>query len=305
MTLSTLPSLLAALALPLLGGPLLLGIVQRTKAVVAGRRGPPLLQPLLDIVKLLRKGAVLSDVSTGMLVLGPAAFLATAAWAGVLVPLGAAPAPLAFAGDVFLFAGVLATGRFLLAAAAMDVGSSFEAMGASRDLGFSALAEPVLLLALAVTASAAGGTSLSSLGAVAAAPVPTTVLAVLALYVVLLAENARVPFDDPATHLELTMVHEVMVLDHGGPDLAFVHWGSAAKLFVFAQILTAPLAARVPSDAVALAVHLGLVLATGVLVGLTESVTARLRLVRVPHLLLGGLMLAAFAAAIAFLRRGS
>ncbi len=305
MTPSPALSVLLALALPLLLGPLLLGLVQRTKSVVAGRRGPPLLQPWYEIAKLLRKGTVLSDVSGVPLVLGPAAFLATAAWAGALLPYGGSPAALAFRGDLLLFAGLLATGRFLLATSALDVGSSFEAMGASRDLGFSALAEPALLLALAAATAAAGGTSLSNLEDVTAIPVPTTVLASLALYVVLLAENARVPFDDPATHLELTMVHEVMVLDHAGPDLAFVHWGSGVKLFVFSALLVSPLAGLAEPGVPALALHLGLVAAVGVLVGLTESATARLRLVRVPHLLLTALLLSAFAAAIAFLRRGS
>ena len=180
-------------------------------------------------------------------------------------------------------------------------------MGASRDLGFSALAEPALLLALAAATAAAGGTSLSNLEDVTAIPVPTTVLASLALYVVLLAENARVPFDDPATHLELTRVHEGMVLDHAGPDLAFVHWGSGVKLFVFAALLVSPLAglAAPGHPALSLLLHLGLVPAVGVLVGLTESATARLRLVRVPHLLLTALLLSAFAAAIAFLRRAA
>lgn len=298
-------SVAGAIALPLLGGPLLAGVVGRTKAVVAGRKGPPLLQPWFEIVKLLRKGAVLSDVAGVPLALGPAAFLATALWAGALVPVGGHPAALSFAGDLFLFAGLFATGRFLLATAALDTGSSFEGMGASRDLGFSALAEPALLLALALGASASGGTSLSALPGVTAIPVPTTVLAALALAIVLLAENARVPFDDPATHLELTMVHEVMVLDHGGVDLAYVHWGSGAKLFVFAEVLTAPAAALAPAGPAAVGLHVALVAVVGVLVGLVESTTARLRLARVPHLLLTGLMLAVFAAVIAFLRRPS
>ena len=122
---------------------------------------------------------------------------------------------------------------------------------------------------------------------------------------ILLAENARVPFDDPATHLELTMVHEVMVLDHGGVDLAFVHLGSGAKLYAFGALLCAPLAATIADGVPALAVHVALVLLVGVVVGAVESVTARLRLSRVPHLLFVAWLLVAFAAAILFLRRPS
>ncbi len=305
MTAPTVLRALVAVGLPLAVGPLLMGVVQRTKARVAGRQGPPLLQPWFEIAKLLRKGTVVSDTSGAPLALGPAAFLATTVCASLLLPWGGAPAVVSFPGDLFLFAGCLATGRFLLATAAMDVGSSFEGMGASRDLGFAALVEPALLLALAAGVVGAGGESLSTPGALASLPVPTAVLGGLALYVILLAENARVPFDDPATHLELTMIHEVMVLDHGGPDLAFVHWGAGAKLFVFAALLSAPVAGLVPVGPGSFALHLGLVAVTGVLVGLTESVLARMRMARVPHLLFTALLLASFAAAIAFLRRVS
>lgn len=291
---------LGALA-PLLGGPLLLGLVRRVKSRLAGRRGPPLLQPWYELLKLARKGVVRSEVSGCAFHLAPALVPVSVAVAAVLLPWGGCASPLGFQGDLLFLAGALALSRVALVLAALDTGSSFEGLGASREHCYAVLAEPALLVALA----AAHGSSLSDLTRSCAVPGATEVLAALALFIVLLAENARVPFDDPATHLELTMVHEVLVLDASGPDLALLEWGAGAKLFVFAQLLVAPLAARMGGGALAVGAHLGLVAAVGALVALVESSTARLRLPRAAHLLLAALLVAAFAAGVALLRRGA
>jgi formate hydrogenlyase subunit 4 len=296
MLLRSLLHLALFLALP----PLLLGIVNRTKARFAGRTGPPLLQPYFDLAKLVRKGTVYSRTTSWVFRAGPVVGLAAVIAAGLLLGMGGAPAAIAFGGDFVLFAYLLALARFATALAALDTGSAFEGMGAAREVTFASLAEPALFLCLLVLARATGTLSLGAmlgpgLAAAWGQAAPALLLAAIGLFVIALAENARIPVDDPNTHLELTMIHEVMVLDHGGPDLALIEYGAALKLFLFGAILSrlvmgAP-AGVLRSEALFL---LGLVLfAVGV--GVVESVMARLRMVRVPQLLVGASVLSVFA----------
>ncbi len=297
------------LVLLLLLPPLLPGVVARVKALAAGRRGPPLLQPYRDLLRLLRKGAVSGTGTSWVVRAGPVVSLSTALVAGALLPLSGRAAPLSFAGDVVAFAALLALGRFFTVAAALDTGSSFEGMGASREATFGALAEPVLLLVLTLLCVAApgGGTSfgavLEPVGAGAALTHPVLVVAAASLFVVLLAENARIPVDDPNTHLELTMIHEVMVLDHSGPDLAFIEYGAAVKLFLFAALLV-HLVLPFPASPVfgAGVLVLGVVVCAAA-VGVVESTMARLRMRRVPQLLVSAGALAALGLAV-LLQRG-
>ena len=279
--------------------PLLPGVIGKIKALFAGRRGPPVLQVYFDIAKLLRKGAVYSRTTTWIFRAGPMVSLGAVLCAGLVLPLAAGTAPLGFSGDVILFAYLLALGRFATMAAALDTGSSFEGMGASREAAFSTFAEPALFLSLAIVCVPARSPTFGD--AFGALPWsswglghPTYLAGALALFAVLLAENSRIPVDDPATHLELTMVHEVMVLDHGGPDLAFVLYGSAVKLFVLGALLVhvlLPIPAGGGWRGAALLV--GGELGLAVLVGIVESVMARLRLPRVPQFLVGASVLAA------------
>ncbi len=296
MLLRTLFHLAVLVAVP----PLLLGIVNRTKAIFAGRVGPPLLQPYYDLAKLLRKGAVYSRTTTWVFRAGPVVGLAAVASAGLLLAMGGAPAAISFAGDFILFAYLLGLARFFTALAALDTGSAFEGMGAAREVTFASLAEPALFLCLLVLARATGTFSLSGmLGAglpsawVGAAP--ALLLAAIALFVIALAENSRIPVDDPNTHLELTMIHEVMVLDHGGPDLAFILYGASLKLFLFGAILSRLAFGGSGSAAVSEALFLGGLVLFAVGVGVVESVMARLRMIRVPQLLVGASVLSAFA----------
>ena len=279
----------------LLAAPLLPAVVNRVKARAAGRRGQPLLQPYYDAARLLRKGAVYSSTSTWVFRASPLVGLAAVVSALLLVPFGGADAAVAFPGDLFLFAYLLALGRFLTILGALDTGSSFEGMGASREATFGALAEPALLLALAAVARDADSASLSGfLHPLWSESVVTGALAMGVLGVVFLAENARIPVDDPNTHLELTMIHEVMVLDHSGPDLAFIHYASALKLWLFGALLVG-LAVPQPSGWMGMALAgLGMV-AVAVGTGLVESLVARLRMDAVPQFLLGGTALAAIA----------
>jgi formate hydrogenlyase subunit 4 len=283
----------------LLLAPLLPGVINRVKAVFAGRRGPPLLQLYFDLWKLLRKGAVYSRSTSWVLKLAPSVGLGAVLMALSLVPAPGAPAMFGFDGSLFVFLGLLALARFAMIVAALDTGSAFEGMGASREALYGALTEPILLLVLAGLTSVAGTRSLGELfreffEQATQPSIPAIGLLAVALLVVTLAENCRIPFDDPETHLELTMIHEVMILDYSGPDLAFVFYASALKLWIFGALLVCLLVplhdTRPDISAVALyAGEFGMALVIGVL----ESVMARLRLVKAPQLLVVALTLAA------------
>ena len=281
--------------------PLLLGVIGKTKAFAAGRKGAPLLQPYRDLLRLLGKGTVTSTTATWVFRAGPSVSLAALLLAALMLPAGPMRPPLAFAGDLILFAYLLALSRFALIAAAMDTGSAFEGMGASREAAFSAMAEPALFLVLGTLALNQGGLSLTGLlaGSGPAAwggRVPSLLLGAGALFLVLLCENSRIPVDDPTTHLELTMIHEVMVLDHSGPDLAFILYGSALKLWLFGSILVGALLPQAGPPWVSTALFLCAMACVAVLVGLVESSMARLRLSRGPQFLGMAAVLAALAA---------
>jgi formate hydrogenlyase subunit 4 len=289
----TLLSPLSALLL----APLLLGIINRTKAVFAGRKGQPLLQPYYTIIKLLRKSAVYSATTTWLFRAGPIVTLAALITASFMLPLGNLGAPVSFSGDVLLFIYLLALGRFFTVVAALDTGSAFEGMGASREVFFSAIAEPVLLLGILALCKHTHSFSLSGItGALSGFSLVPSLLIGAALFLVLLAENARIPVDDPNTHLELTMIHEVMVLDHSGPDFAYISYGVALKLWLFSIIVVRTLMPiHIANTAIDLLVTL---LGSGVLaiaVGVVESVMARFRLTRVPLLMAAAFALAALA----------
>jgi formate hydrogenlyase subunit 4 len=288
--------------------PLIPGTIAKVKAWFAGRKGPPLLQPYYDIVRLLRKGAVYSRTTTWVFRAGPCIGLASVLLAGLLVPLAGQGSPFGFPGDVLAFAYLLGLGRFFTMAAALDTGSSFEGMGASREAAFSALAEPALFLALAIVCVPAHSVSFrQALGALPAPAWetlhPAYLAAAIALFIVLLAENSRVPVDDPNTHLELTMVHEVMVLDHSGPDLAFILYGGAIKLLIMSSLLVHLCLPMQRLGAYsAFGVFFAAELAIAILVGVVESTMARLRLPRVPQFLIGASVIAAIGVAAMFYR---
>jgi len=295
------PTLIAHLLVLVLLPPLLLGVINRTKAVFAGRRGPGLLQPYFDIAKLLRKEVALSATTTWVFVAAPVVAVVTVVLAGLLVPLGSFVAPVAFAGDFVLFAYLLALGRFFTAIAALDTGSPFEGMGAAREVGFAWLTEPVLVFAFLALARLAGSLSLDGMlrategGAWLERTAPL-VLTAAGVFIVLLTECSRIPVDDPNTHLELTMIHEVMVLDHSGPLLGLVEYGAAVKFFVLDAVLLHVMAptARIAGWPGFALFTLGLFgIAIGV--GIVESMMARLRLLHVPILLIAAILSCGFA----------
>ena len=288
---------LAQFALALILAPLLPGIINRVKAKFAGRHGKPVLQTYYDIAKLLRKGEVISRTSTWTFAVAPSVALAATLCALALLPLGGAVSPLAFAGDFVLAAYLLGMGRFAIMLGALDTGSAFEGMGASREATFSALAEPVFFLALMVLTSLCLGLghgtdtafSLSTMfgGQTAGAWLTgkgELLLLPVILFILLLVENCRIPVDDPNTHLELTMIHEVMVLDHSGPNMALILYGAALKLWFFAALVAGLITPALPLWQ-QLGVRVGIVLLLAVVVGIVESVMARLRMERVAYLL--------------------
>ena len=274
--------------------PLIPGIINKVKAWVAGRRGPPVLQLYYDLAKLWRKGVVLSTAVSPGHVAGPAVAWVALVFAALLLPAGPAGAPLAFRGDALLFVYLLALARFCTAIAALDTGSAFEGMGAAREVSYAVLCEAAIITALLALSLQTGSVSLTTMLAPAAGA--GAALLAAGLFAVLLAENCRVPFDDPNTHLELTMIHEVMVLDHSGPPLAVILHGAALKLLLFSMLLVEavlPLGELSPLSATgALA---GAVLSVAVGIGLVESLLARVAFRRVPLLLTTAFLLCLFA----------
>jgi formate hydrogenlyase subunit 4 len=292
---------LAEVAALLLLSPLLSGVIQRTKAIAAGRRGASIWQPYYDLRKLARKEVALSQTTSWIFVAAPAVAVATALLAGLLVPLGSFGSPLSFAGDFVVFAYLFALGRFFTAAAALDTGSPFEGMGAAREVGFAWLTEPALFFAFLVLSRLSGSLSFDEMlrateGGLWLERTAPLLLTAAGLFIVLLTECSRIPVDDPNTHLELTMIHEVMVLDHSGPLLGLVEYAAALKLFVLSAVLLhviAPTAAIGGWPGFCLFL-LGLaVIAVGI--GLVESVMARLRLLHVPTFLIAAVLSCGFA----------
>ncbi len=292
----------ALIGLPLVAAlaPALPGIANRVKSALTGRRGAPILQLYLDLWKLWRKSVVYSTTTTAVFRLGPLVLVATTLLATCLLPWDGTTSWLRFSGDLVAFAGLFALGRLLLVLAAMDTGSSFEGMGASREVTLGAFAEPALMLCFTVLVVASGDLRLEGmvgrpLEQAWSGAAPSIVLAAAGLFILSLAETCRVPVDDPLTHLELTMIHEVMVLDHSGPDLALILYAGALKMAVFGGLITRVLVAGagLPAPLALAGLVIGLV-GYAVAVGIVESVMARLRMNRVPQLLVASSALAGF-----------
>ncbi len=292
--------ILTSLLVWLLLAPLLPGVVNKVKAWVAGRRGPPVLQLYYDLAKLWRKGVVLSTAVSPGHVAGPAIAWVALVGAALMLPVGSAGAPLAFRGDALLFVYLLALARFCTASAALDTGSAFEGMGAAREVSYAVIGEAALITALLALSVQTHSISLTTMLAPPAAGAGAALLAA-GLFGVLLAENCRVPFDDPNTHLELTMIHEVMVLDHSGPPLAAILHGASLKLLLFSVLLAESVLSigKLPPLA-ATGVLAVSILIISVAVGLVESLLARLAFRRVPLLLTTSFLLCLFALLVAW-----
>ena len=281
------------IVVPLLLAPFLLGIINRVKAIFAGRCGQPLLQCYYDLLKLLRKDFVYSKTTTLLFRLSPLVSMATVLTILFLLPMQGNEALLSFKGDIILLLYLLALMRFMMVLAAMDTGSSFEGMGAAREVYFAAFAEPAMIMVIGTLAFATKDFSLSGiLGSITPGLwrefFPQFFLALMALFALLLLETSRIPFDDPNTHLELTMIHEVMVLDHGSFDFGLITYANVIKMWIFSSIISQlVLPFKSPIFWVNLGVNfLGIVM-VAITIGIVESVMARLKLSRVPLFIAG------------------
>ena len=273
----------------LMFSPLLAGIINRVKAIFAGRKGQPLLQAYFDLYRLLRKGSVYSSTTSWIFRASPVIIFSATLMAASFAPILPGNAGVSFIGDVVVLLYLLGLARFFLILSALDTGSPFEGMGASREAFFSALAEPIAFICfLNIMRSNDTNSLIVALGRPMSTDSIAIILSALPLFIVLLAENARIPFDDPNTHLELTMIHEVMILDNSGPGLALLEYAAAIKLWIFTLVIgkiLIPASAATPAQQSV--ILLGLIVGITVLVGIVESVMARVRLLKVPRLLFG------------------
>ncbi len=286
--------------------PLLFGVINKTKAWFGGRVGMPLLQPYYDIIKLVQKGMVLSTTTTWIFSAGPVVTLVSMFIAGLMVPMSCFNAPVSFTGDLILFAYLFGLSRFFTTAAALDTGSPFEGMGSAREVTFATLSEPALFFAFAVLVKMSGSFSLSTmllsplnnLSIDIAAPL---VLIAIGLFIVLLAESCRIPVDDPNTHLELTMIHEAMVLDHSGPLFGIISYASALKLFILGTVLLHIIFPfQIETVWINWPLYILEMLGLAFVVGVIESIMARLQMNHVPYLLFSALLFCAFGFVLLF-----
>lgn len=271
-------------AMIVIAAPLVSGIIKMTKARLQNRRGPGVLQVYRDIFKLLHKDSIISPTSSWLFIYTPFLYFAGALAGAALTPI------LGFGADFFVVLYVFAFGRFFLALASLDAGSAFGGMGGSREMFISVLVEPALLLALLTVAFQSGSTHLTVMAALASDTWFTLsrIFAMLAFLIVLIAEMGRIPVDNPDTHLELTMIHEGMVLEYSGRFLGLITWAASVKQLVF-MLLFALL--FFPATSWGMLGTAGFVLVTGVLVACIETFTNKMRLFRVPGFLaLSGLL---------------
>jgi formate hydrogenlyase subunit 4 len=307
---------LGQLLLVLLLAPLLTGYVRKIKAHLLRRRGPDLIQPYRDLHKLLRKEVVLADNASWVFRVAPYVIFATTWVAAALVPTFATGLAFSPAADLIAIVALLGSARFMLALAALDVGTSFGGIGSSREMMIASLAEPALLMIAFTLSLLAGSTQLSSVATYMQGPGVglrvSLAMALVGLVMVAIAENARIPVDNPATHLELTMVHEAMVLEYSGRHLAVIEAAASLKLLLYLSIIGcvfAPWGVAVAGQgfaayAASLPVYVMKLAAGGFLLAIFETAVAKMRVFRVSEFLGAALMLALLAALLLFVSRG-
>jgi formate hydrogenlyase subunit 4 len=303
------------MAVVLLLAPLLAGYVRKVKAHLLGRQGPPLVQPYRDLLRLLRKEVVLAHTASWVFRIAPYLVFAATWVAAALVPTFATGLLFSYAADMIAIVALLGSARFMLALAGLDVGTSFGGIGSSREMMIASLAEPAMLLVVFTVALLAGSTQLSSIASFMQGPGVglrvSLALALVALVMVAIAENARIPVDNPATHLELTMVHEAMILEYSGRHLAVIELASFVKLLLYVSIIACvflPWGIAVSGQGfaaylAALAAYVGKLAAGGFLLAVFESAIAKMRVFRVSDFLGAALMLGLLATLLLFVTR--
>ncbi len=266
------------------------GIINRTKSFWAGRQGPAISQFFFDVLRLFQKGEVISHTTSFVFQLAPVIGFSAVIVAGLFVPIVHQKSVLSFEGDFLLFSYILATGKFFSIISAMDTGSSFEGMGASREALFSSLVEPAFFMMLGSLGILAGGLSFQDIISFSHQRndlvILSSLLCVLILFVMLLTEGCRVPVDDPNTHLELTMIHEVMVLDNSGPGFALMQYGAAMKMFIIVSLMSNIIIPDTLTGWAFIAAFIAITIIAAVSVGTIESLMARLRMTHVPKFIL-------------------
>jgi formate hydrogenlyase subunit 4 len=304
------------MALVLALAPLLTGLTSVVKARLLRRRGPPLLQPYRDLLRLMRKEVVLAESSSWLFRVAPYLIFAATWVAAALVPTFATGLMFSWSADLIAITALLGGARFFLALAGMDVGTSFGGIGSSREVMIASLAEPAMIMIVFSLALLAGSTQLSTVAAyMLSSNVGLRVtlgLALAALMMVAIAENGRVPVDNPATHLELTMVHEAMVLEYSGRHLAVIELASSLKLLLYVSLIAcvfapwglAPVGAGPLAHAIGAVIYLGKLAVAAVLLAVFETMIAKMRVFRVPEFLGAGLMLGLLGVLLLFVSRG-
>jgi formate hydrogenlyase subunit 4 len=302
----------AQMMLVLLLAPLFTGYVRKVKARLVRRQGPPLLQPYRDLVRLARKEVVLADSASWLFRTIPYLVFAAIWVAASLVPTFRTGLMFSWSADLIAIIALLGSARFLLALAGMDVGTSFCGIGSSREVMIASLAEPAMIMIVFTLALIAGSTQLSTMAAfMASSAVGLRVslgLGLIALTMVAIAENGRIPIDNPATHLELTMVHEAMVLEYSGRHLALIELSSSLKLLLYVSLIACLFApwgidsagAAIPTLAIGVAAYIGKLAVGGFLLALFETSIAKMRVFRVPEFLGAALMLGLLATLLRF-----
>ena len=306
---------LLQMTLVILVAPLLTGIVRATKARLNRRRGPPLLQPYRDLVRLARKEAVVADSASWLFRVTPYLLFASTWVAAALIPTFATGLLFSWSADLIAIIALLGAGRFFLALAGLDVGTSFGGLGSSREALFGALAEPAMIVIVFTLALVAGSTQLSTVAAyMASSFVGLRVslgMALVALIIVALAENGRIPVDNPSTHLELTMVHEAMILEYSGRHLAVIELAAMLKLVLYVSLIICvfvPWGLAIADASVAdrlfgAVLYLVKLAAAGVALGVFETSIAKMRVFRVPDFVGAALMLGFLGALLLFVSR--
>ncbi len=305
----------AQMVLVLALAPLLTGFVRRVKARLLRRRGPSVIQPYRDLFRLLRKEVVLADNASWLFRVTPYLIFATTWVAAALVPTFATGLVFSWTADLIAIIALLAAARFFLALAGMEIGTSFGGIGSSREVMIASLAEPAMIMIVFTTSLVAGSTQLSTIAAVlASSQVGLRVslgLALVALILVAIAENARIPVDNPATHLELTMVHEAMILEYSGRHLAVIELAASLKLLLYVSLIVciflpwnlAPAGAGPAALAEGFGVYVVKLAGAAVLLAVFETTVAKMRVFRVPDFLGAGLMLGLLATLLLFVTR--
>ena len=302
-------------ALVLVLAPLLSGLTRKIKARLLRRRGASVIQPYRDLLKLIRKEAVVAENASWLFRAAPYSIFATTWVAATLVPTFATGLALSGAADLIVIVALLGTARFLLALAGLDVGTSFGGIGSSREMMFASLAEPAMLMAVFTLSLFAGSTELSSISAVMLGPNAglsiSLALALIALIIVAIGENARIPVDNPATHLELTMVHEAMILEYSGRHLAVIEAAAALKLLLYASLIacvflpwgTAAAGAGIVAYTIGFGAYAAKLAVLAFLLVLFETAVAKMRVFRVPEFLGVALMLGLLGTILLFVSR--